>query len=321
MPTYEYWQNALAGNFGAVHEGDAQPGFYRKRVSRGGPFVPVAIWEQDGKVIATVDGKPTAADDVWTYACQHPISEEVFRARADGKPWPDEDASVTQSLAPPPAGMGDNAPPTDPAEILKGQIEAASAGAARYAEITDDETADAAQSLRARLNELSGEADKAREKAKKPHLEAGKEIDAKWQPLVKAAKGAADAIKAALGAHETRKARAAAEAQRVADEARRAAEKAAADALEAGKPPPAIVPPAPAPEPAPEPAATIRGAYGRAASVKVVKVAKVVDQDAAYGGLRKHPEMVALIATLAQRATTAGVEVPGVEVTEERRVA
>lgn len=317
MATYDFWQNALAGQVGPMHEGDPQLGFFRRRTRKGGPFVPVAIWEQDGQIVATVDGKPADAGEIWTYVCQHPVTEAAFRARALGGSWPDDDAAVTESLAAP--SPGHNNPPQDEAEILKGQIEAASAGAGRYAEITDDETAAAAQSLRARLNELSGEADKKREAQKKPHLDAGKAIDAKWQPLVKMAKAGADSIKTALGAHETRKARVAAEAQRVADEARRAAEKAAAEALEAGKPAPPPPPPAPAPE-APAPVTTIKGSYGRAASVKVVKVARVVDQDAAYGGLKAHPEMVALIATLAQRAAKAGISLPGVEVTEEKEV-
>lgn len=317
MTDYTYWTNALAGNFGPVHDGDPQCGFYR--ILRGSIMAPVAIWKEDGRAIAAVDGKEADAAAIWSYVCQRPIPEQWYRDKIEGKHWPDEDENVTGSLIAPIPGIGDNNPPTDEAEILKGQIEAASAGADRYKEITDDDSAAAAQSLRARLNELSGEADKKREAQKKPHLEAGKAIDAKWQPLVKAAKTAADAIKAALGTHETRKARAAAEAERVVDEQRRAAEKAARDAAEAGRPPPVVEPPKPA-EPAPAPAMTIKGAYGRAASVRVVKKAVVVDQDAAYMGLRTHSEMVALIAALAQRAAKAGVSVPGVEVTEEKEV-
>lgn len=316
---YAYWQNALAGNFGQVHDGDPQPGFYRKRTGKAAGYVPVAIWPQDGKMVALVDGKEADAAEIWTYVCQYPILEEWYRARMIGQPWPDEDKAVTASLAPPPSGH--NNPPTDEAEILQGQIDAAAAGAAEYAEISDDETASKAQSLRSRLLELSGNADKLREDRKRPHLDAGKAIDAKFMPLVKAAKTAADAIRSALSAHETRKAR---EADRVRREAEEAARKASAEA--AAKNPPVQaegvpVPAPPPPAPVPETATTIRGAYGRGAAVKVVKVAKVVDQDAAYMAMRTHKELVELIAKLAQRAATAGVEVAGVEVTEERTVA
>lgn len=315
MATYDYWRNALAGTFGSVHDSDPQPGFYRKRTMRSGPFVPVAIWEHDGKMIALVDGKQADADDIWTYVCQHPVTEEAYRARSEGKPWPDEDAAVTESLVPP--SVGHNEPPNDEADSLAAQIEAASKNAAEYAEIKDDETAAKAQSARSRLNELSRSADSKREAEKKPHLEAGKNIDAKWQPLVKAAKAAADAIAKALSAHETRKAKAADEARAKAE-----AERKAALAKQLAAHPEAPQPPAPLP-PIPETVAPqpIRGAYGRAATVKVVKIARVTDYDAAYGYLKLHPEMVQLIDRLSQRAVDAGHTVPGVEVSEERKVA
>jgi hypothetical protein len=334
-PDYTYWMNGLAGTFGPVHDGDPQPGFYRKRTGKAAGYVPVAIWPQGGKMVALVDGKEADAAEIWSYVCQYPILEEWYRARMVGQPWPDESAAVTASLAPPPSGH--NNPPTDEAEILQGQIEAASAGAAEYHEISDDATASKAQSLRSRLLELSGNADKLREDRKRPHLEAGKAIDAKFMPLVKVAKAAADGIRSALSAHETRKAREADRIRREAEEARLKAEREAAqlrgeaenaarEAENAGLPAPA--PPAPIPEPeppapapVPEAAVAIRGAYGRAAAVKVVKVAKVVDQDAAYMAMRTHKELVELIAKLAQRAAVAGVEVAGVEVTEERAVA
>lgn len=310
--TYDYWNNALKGEFGPVHDGDCQPGFWRKRKSRGGPFVPVATWEQDGKIIALVDGAAEDASSLWSYICRYPVTEEAYRACVAGEPWPDEDVSVTASIAPPPAG--DNNPPQDEAEVLKAQIDAASANAAEYAEIADDDTAAKAQSARARLNELSGQADKKREAEKKPHLEAGKSIDAKWQPLVKAAKAAADGIAKALSAHETRKARAAAEQQRKVEEARQAAlREALSKHPEAPLPVEVAAPPAPV-------QATIRGAYGRAASKKEIKIATVTDQDAAYGFLKANAEIVAVIAKLAQKSVDAGFTVPGVTVTTEIKV-
>jgi hypothetical protein len=52
----------------------------------------------------------------------------------------------------------------------------------------------------------------------------------------------------------------------------------------------------------------------------VVKVATVADQDAAYGYLKAQPELVALILKLAQKAVDSGFTVPGVDITEERKV-
>lgn len=319
MADYSWWQRALAGGeIGSpalpVHDGDPQPGFYRRRTKRQGAFIPVAIWPEDGRIVALCDGEEADASEIWTYCCQHPVSEEAYRTRSFTGKWPDEDGAVSKSLEPPPAGH--NNAPTDDAEILKEQIDAASAGVADYAEIADDAMAAKAQSLRSRLLELSGEADTKREAEKRPHLEAGRVIDAKFQPLIKAAKAAADTIRAALGAFETRKAKVA-EAARV---ARVEAERLAALKASPATGDKAVLAPSPPVAPEPPPTTAIKGAYGRAATVKVVKVATVTNIDAAYGFLKTHKELVELIGKLAQRAVEAGYEVPGVEVTEKRDV-
>jgi len=468
--SYEYWSNALGGIFGPVHDSDPQSGFFRKRAYKAGPFLPVAIFEHDGKIVALVDSKPADAAEIWTYVCQHPIAEQWYRDKIDGKPWPDEDASVTESIAladnafrpfldtgysvsmdgkvkgpkgnllsprsngqdyqrvqlgsygdeyihrmvaivfhgepptpehqvdhinsnradnraanlrwvskdenladrdiakgedhhnakvteaqvrliregvhysgrdndlasafgvsretvrdirlgkgwshvKPSGGIGDNNPPTDEAETMREQIEAAAKGVADYAQIADDETAAKAQSLRSRLLELSGDADKKREAEKKPHLEAGRAVDTKWQPLVKAAKAAADTIRNALSAHETRKANAA-EAARKAEDDR---QKALAEAL-AKNPQAPVAMPQPTPAPI-APTTTIRGAYGRGAAVKVVKIATVEDYDEATTYFRNDAEYRSVIDKLAQRAVDAGYTVPGVSVSSERKVA
>lgn len=310
QPNYEYWENALAGKFGPVHDGDPQCGFYRKRLRKAGPFVPVAIFPVSGTMSAVVAGKAADAAEIWTYCCEHPVPEQWYRDVAErGLPWPDLDETVAETIAP----MGHNNGPTDDAEILAGQIESAAAGVSEYETIADDTVAAKAQSLRSRLLELCRDADKKRDELKRPHLEAGGAVDAKWQPIVKVAKAAADKIAAALGAHETRKVRAAEEAARKAAEEQRKRE---AEAAKANKPPP---PPAPVPE-APAPVTAIRGAYGRAASVRIVKVATVTDYDAACHYLILHPEMIALIDRLAQRGVEAGHTIPGVSVEEQRKV-
>ncbi len=308
MADYTYWQQALRGNFLPIHEGEPQYGFFRKRTGKAAGYAPVAIWEgEDGETVATVDGQKYEPAEIWSFVADKPITEAQFRDRVASGKWHDEDDSVTASLSPPPSGH--NNPPA--VASLQDQIEAALKGVLDYGDILTDETAAKAQSLRSRLLELSREADKTREALKRPHFEAGKAVDELYQPLVKSAKAGADAIAKELGAHETRKARI--EADRLAAERKRLAEEQAKHAP--------IGAPEPPPEPAPSPVATpIRGAYGRAAAVKVVKIATVVDQDAAYAHLKAQPELAALIAKLAQKAVDAGFSVPGVEITEERRV-
>ncbi len=317
---YAWWRAALKGEKQSIHESEAHCGYYRKRQGRGGPFVPAAIWidELSGAQQAEVNKSPADPLEVWTWICQHPISYDDYKYYHEHKTWPDTDPAIKPDTKP---AIGDNNPPEDDDHAaLTDQIDSAEAGVSKYAEINDDKSAKSAQSLRSRLNELSGKAEKIRETEKAPHLQAGKTVDAKWKPLVNKAKEAANTIRNALSAHETRKAHAEAEKQRKADEKRRKAEEEAAKAAAAGKPTPE---PIPETEPEPmqsAPVTNIKGGYGRAAKIQQVFVAHVEDQDAAYQFLKGHPDLVEFIGKLAQRAVNAGREVPGVRIEEQRKV-
>lgn len=304
--SYEYWQNALKGDVGEIHEGDPRPGFYRKRTGKGAGYVPVAIWDRDGKIVAVQDGRSVDACDIWTYCADKPITHEQYNERMSSGRWWDEDAALAESLAHDPSNAA------DPVESLKDQIEAALSGVGDYTEIKDDTAAAKAQGLRSRLLELSGDADKRRGELVRPFLDGEKATNAVWMPLVKTSKDGANAIRAALSAWETKKdrkakAKAAAEAQKASQEAFRHA-------------PLGAEPPKPVPAPVAAPAAPIKGAYGRAASVKTVKVAIVKDQDAAYKQFREHPQVVVLIQTLANAAVKAGGEVAGCEIEEVKDI-
>jgi hypothetical protein len=290
-----------------------QAGFFRRRLQRGGLFVPVAIWPNGNGMTALVEGREVSADEVWTYCVAHPVPEDWYRDKMEGRPWPDEDiqeGNLTHDTS-------TNAPPTDPLEAKRIEIENALGDAGKYAVITSDDMAAQAQARRSRLNELSNEADKAREKLVRPHLDAEKAVNGQWMPLVKAAKAGADTIRAALSTYETKKetARRDAERKRLAEEQARQEEarRAAAAAAEAGKPAPP--PPEPAPTPVPQPT-VIRGAAGRAATKKMKKLATVTDYDAAFGYLKGAQEIKDLLGRLAQKAVDAGQVVPGVTVEE-----
>lgn len=315
---YSWWANAIAGNVGPVSDGFPECGFYRRR-QKDKTFCAVAIWRDgNGDIVARETAgnhhRLQDANDIWTWVAKHPISEELYRAYCDTGTWPDMDPAVAAQVE---RGIGDNAPP-DEIDALADQIESAKASIASYKTIGDDETLAKAQSLRARLNELSREADKKREAEKRPHFEAGKVVDTKWQPLVKGAKEAADTVAKAMNAYETAKLKRRREEERKAEEARAAAERAAREAEAAGAPPTA---PEPQPAPAPAPGVTqIRGAYGKAASVRTVWIADIEDQDKVYAAFRDRPEVQALIQKLAQQAIDAGQTVPGVSAHEERKV-
>lgn len=76
---YRWWRDTLAGLRPPWHEDDPQPGFYKRRMVKGGPWVPVAIWieqeldEETGELAAPeelrciVNGQPTDPVRTWTF--------------------------------------------------------------------------------------------------------------------------------------------------------------------------------------------------------------------------------------------------------------
>ena len=85
---YDFWSRSVAGERVPRVEDEPKPGFYKRRMIRNGPFVPVEIWlEQevdpdtgeltaDETLMATSDGKPCDPLAVWLSA--RAISAEEF---------------------------------------------------------------------------------------------------------------------------------------------------------------------------------------------------------------------------------------------------
>ena len=193
---YAWWRAALSGAVIGrdlpVHDGDPQCGFYRKRAKDGG-FAPVAIFPHGDGLIATIGAQAINPDDVWTYCCKNPVSEQAYRVALTSGLWPDEDANISRDG------------PMYDAEEFSESIAAAEVGLGDYKVIKDDEHAARAQSLRSRMLELGREADKLRTEQKAPHLAAGKAVDERWREPIARAKAAATAIAKALSAFETKK--------------------------------------------------------------------------------------------------------------------
>ena len=323
VDVWAWWRAALAnpaaiGKTLPVHDSNPQQGYFRVRYGKDKPFEPVAIWrDEDGRWLAYRSGREVSAQDIWTSCCRHPVSYEAYNSSIEGRGWPDDDATVTEQIRDEPS-IGDNSGEIDPAETLKDQIDAALKASSEYAKVADDKTAAKALSLRNRLNELSGQAEKIRVKEKEPHLEAGKAVDAKWQPLVKKAKAGADSVRDAIGAWETEKLRRQREEERKERERIAAAEKAARE--QQGE---VALMEQPAPSAPVEAAPTsIRPSYGKAASVSVKTIVKdVTDWQALAVYMSGHAELQDLLRKLAQRALDAGrTNVPGITTTEEAKV-
>ncbi|NTJ46858.1 hypothetical protein G6K93_07500 [Agrobacterium rhizogenes] len=319
---WAWWQSALKnpaaiGKTLPVHEGDPQQGYYRVRWGKDKPYEPVAIWkDEEGNWLAYRAGREANAVDIWTSCCRNPVTYEAYQAAGEGKGWPDDDKVVAAQVKPPEPTIGDNSGEVDEADALKDQITAALARMDAYAKIADDATAAKALSLRNRLNELSGQAEKIRVKQKEPHLEAGKAVDAKWQPLVKSAKAGADEVRDAIGSWETEKLREQRRRER-AEQDRLAAEQAAREQSAE-----TTVLEAPAPLTVPEVApAPIKPTYGKSASVSIkMVVTEVTDWVALSTYMLNHPDLQNCLRDLAQRATDKGHTVPGVKVEEKAAV-
>jgi hypothetical protein len=321
---WAWWRAALKdpkeiGRSLPVHEGEPNTGFYRVRYAKDKAFEPVAIWKEDGQWLAYRSGREANAADIWTSVCRHPVEYQAYLDALEGKGWPDDDAVVAKQVQPPEPTIGDNSGEVDEAEKLKDQIEAAVKGVDAYASIKDDETAAKAQSLRNRLNELSGDADKKRDALKRPHLDAGAAIDKKWMPLVKSAKAGADKVRSAMDAWETEKLRQQRAREAAEAEALRLEQESAQAAAPASEDPQIDLAPAPQTVAAPT---QIRASYGKAASVSAkIVVDQVTDWPALAVYMSNHKECQDLLRQLAQRAIDAGHKtIPGITTTEIAKV-
>ncbi|SMF65553.1 hypothetical protein SAMN02982989_3375 [Xaviernesmea oryzae] len=332
-----WWQEALAGRIGPIHDGHPQQGFYRTRF-KDKPWEPVAIWFEDGEWHALRGERKVDASDVWTWCCRNPITHEAYTKAIEGAGWDDE---------PEAPAIGHNLP-DDPFEALQVEFAAEKEQAEAFLKqpIKTQADADRAAIWSKRLSTIAKKASDLHKVEKQPHLDAGRAVDNKWREL----KEEPDALSKKLKRHmddylreqqriemeRQRKARE--EADRIAreaEEARLAAEKAAAKKIADGISDAAAIAEhnnriAEAERLAEQAAQAERDAQARNMSagrtgarvaLRTFVSARIVDYDKALRALGNHPEMKALVETLANRAVRAGVEVEGVERFEEQRAA
>ena len=315
---FAWWRAALGGTRGEIHAEEPQAGYYRNR-RKGIQAQAVAYWldSHDGSLRCKIDDADVderRAIETWPFASKEPVSFEAYKIKRETGNWPDMDEAIE-----PARGVGDNNPPDESeADAIKRQIDAAAASVSQYAKIEDETTKAKAQSLRSRLLELAGQAKKVHKRIKDPLWERVKQIDNTYLPLAKAAEAEALKIREAMDWFDTEQLRKAQAAERAAqverDRIAKEAAEAARKAEEDGAPPPP--PPAPMPEmpPAFQPTTT-KGAYGRAASNKIVKtVTGVTDWEKLFGFLKTHAELKELMLKLAQRAVDKNFDVPGVKI-------
>lgn len=86
----ETWEKLAAKERPPIQVDQPEPGYYRRRLVKNGPFVACRIWIErdidpdtgeiiaDDKYLCTVDGKPASAMEQWSWLASHAISKEEY---------------------------------------------------------------------------------------------------------------------------------------------------------------------------------------------------------------------------------------------------
>jgi hypothetical protein len=296
---YAYWDAALEGQFGAVTEIDPQAGFYKLK-SAGGFWLPVALWWDEHLLWAKVGNEddPVAVEDaedrvrdIWLRCARQPVTEAAYRHAIATSAWP--------GGAPAVRGMGDNRGPEGLAGIAAMLAEQSAEMRAWLQGRTIESAADADRCERWANDFLTikKQAEAEHKVEKEPHLKAGREVDARYKPLIDLAATCARALKEAATAYLLA----------------RHAEKqaAAAQAIARGDSAPVRA----------DMRATTSGNSGRKLALRTHKWAEVHDWDAAIHFFQDHPELRELVQRLADKCAQVGAPVPGVTFKSEQRAA
>jgi hypothetical protein len=322
---YEFWRAALRGERQPVHESNPRCGFYKRRLLRDGPWLPIAFWrDKDDNIVCCFEGQLVDSVEHWTFAAKHPVSEASYRHYIRSGHWPDEGTQAPRSNL-----------PSDPFEALKleveDKLEQAQSWLKTAPEAPTETDANIARNMQAALLQLNKRADVMHKAEKQPYLDAGRAVDAKFdfrKPIAAVAERLRNVFAAYMRAEETRQ-RAAAqkkfeEERRKAEEARHLAEEERAR-LEKEDPALAhiteaeLLPELPG---APEPVKVqVGGGIGRKAGLKTVYSGKIVDWTQVLQHFSRHQQLRDLIQKLVDadvRSNRAQCNIPGVEVVEER---
>lgn len=306
---YDFWRRRLAGEKVQILDGEPQAGFYRLKGYKGSPDQPVAYWYKDGALRCRIGGKDASeqvAMDRWTWAAQKPITHELYQQIMAGGHWPDQHEAVTRD---------NQAPSDDSFEGIRDAID----DLAREASVLIDkgsaqtqDDADRASDLANRLGQLCTKADKARDAEKRPHLEAGREVDARWKPIMTTAEIYKRVKSAVIDPYLKRKRdeqlRAEAEARRLAEEAAKSGDAAKVEEAQRAVETVAATP-------------IKAGTRGRSIALRTVTKVTITDRAALLAYFGDRQEITDLLQSMAEKAVKAGVVPAGVTVEKDQQAA
>lgn len=352
---YEWWNKAIAdphliGHALPVNPNDPQCGYYRTR--RGDQ---VAIWyDGDGLMVALEGSRAVDPVDIWSWCAKYPVSWFAYQQKRDTGRWPDDPPVIetkhTNIAAPAPAGIGHNMPPEGFETVQALALQEIELGERYLKEpITTHEQANQLGVWATTVTKLATDAERQRKAEKEPHLEAGRQVDAKWNPLIDELKALAKRIKSHLDGwmkeqdrleqERQRKAREDADRIRIEAEAAAMAAAAAAEAIERADVGQALdksvideLQTATAEaerkqrelaeaERAAEARKVQAGRTGAKVSLREFTTFKITDRDVFLTAVKNDHEIEAALEKIARRFAKEGIAVAGMEIVRDRRVA
>lgn len=331
--SYGHYLANLAGQKPPIRDGEPQCGYYKRKSGRKGPFEAAAIWMQGDEIVCRVGSEMRDPHKEWLWLARHPVAEADARYWFEHGHWPGEVAVAAPSpeLATPenepPAPTSDGRERSNAAEPSDYDLWLDRAQTLvmhtetwlREVKIDSEATAKVAANKIGDLRAHASKGKKQHEIEKAPHLAAGRAVDERYLPIVKALEAATSKIRIATEDFaNAEKVRLAAEARR-AEEARRQAEE---EERRARGPAESASPPPPPPDPAPlVTSVKITSDTGRTISLRTRRVPVVTDHKAALKHFASHPDVQAVVAKLAAAAMKQGEAVPGCEWQEDSYVA
>lgn len=304
----QHYQDNLAGRKVTFSDGELKTGYYRIRKHKGGPLVPVAIWQHEGQWVAMVGtGEPGGKvrrdpTEIWTYCCDDPVSKDDAKYAFENGKWRGDAPTLGHNSREYPATYeGISEEFADYAELVRQFL----ADVEKDGGIRDKVRADQASNMADYLGTVKGgiakRADDMRDALVRPHLEAQREINAKFKPLIDEAKALDGQLRRAAGAW------AKAEQDRLRKEAE---EKARIERAKNASAEVHVV--------AEVPKVQVGGERAAKRSLKTKLVAQITDYEAALAHFKDADDVRNAVAALAQRAVKAGMKsIPGVKIVEE----
>src|SRR4051794_772875 len=108
MNSYQHYLDNLRGKQPPIHDGHPQPGFYKRRFVKDGPWVAAAIWvDGSGQMLCRVGSEMRDAQQEWTWLAKHPVPQADALFFFEHGCWRE-----VKPAAAVPIGPGHNRPPS-----------------------------------------------------------------------------------------------------------------------------------------------------------------------------------------------------------------